>query len=119
MLLHHPPLDFQGDGHCYRLYSTEVFKNSFPEFSRPDILRRPVEDLVLQMKCMGLVRVRNFPFPTPPAPEQLEAAERRLQALGALRPREVAAAQKAEGSGDKVKSIRLGCESQSCYFLHT
>ncbi len=44
---------------------------------------------MLQMKSMGLVKVRNFPFPTPPDADQLEAAERRLMALGALRPREV------------------------------
>ncbi len=96
----------QGDGHCYRLYSTEVFKNDFPDFSKPDILRRPVEDLVLQMKSMGLIKVRNFPFPTPPDPEQLEAAERRLLALGALREREVAESKETTETpkkGDKKK----------------
>jgi len=33
-----------------RLYSSAVFHNMFEEFSPPEITRRPVEDLVLQMK---------------------------------------------------------------------
>ena len=33
-----------------RLYSSAVFHNEFEEFSPPEITRRPVDDLVLQMK---------------------------------------------------------------------
>ena len=39
-----------GPGHCYRLYSSAVFNHDFPQFSPPEITRRPVDDLVLQMK---------------------------------------------------------------------
>ena len=37
-------------GHCYRLYSSAVFENDFRLFSEPEIMRRPIDDLLLQMK---------------------------------------------------------------------
>ena len=73
-----------GPGHCYRLYSSAVFNNDFEQFSPPEIVRRPVEDLVLQMKAMCIDKVVNFPFPTPPETQSLQAAETLLTALGAL-----------------------------------
>ncbi|XP_054715180.1 probable ATP-dependent RNA helicase DHX37 [Uloborus diversus] len=72
------------DGHCYRLYSSAVFEHDFPDFSPPEIQRIPVDDVLLQMKAMGIDRVVNFPFPAPPDTEGLKAAERRLVLLGAL-----------------------------------
>ena len=33
-----------------RLYSSAVFHNEFEQFSAPEISRRPVDDLMLQMK---------------------------------------------------------------------
>ncbi|XP_030847415.1 probable ATP-dependent RNA helicase DHX37 [Strongylocentrotus purpuratus] len=71
-------------GHCYRLFSSAVFGNDFETFDPPEITRRPVEDLILQMKDMGIDKVVNFPFPTCPDEESLKAAERLLIALGAL-----------------------------------
>ena len=68
------------------MYSSAVFNDEFPEWSVPEIQRRPVDELVLQMKALGIVRVINFPFPSPPDGEQLKAAERRLTLLGALVP---------------------------------
>ena len=59
----------------FRLYSSSVFQNNFSEFSEPDITQQPVEDLVLQMKAMNIVKVTNFPFPTPPTTEALKARE--------------------------------------------
>lgn len=70
-------------GHCYRLYSSAVFSD-FEQFPPPEITRRPVEDLVLQMKALNIEKVINFPFPTPPSLEALVAAEELLIALGAL-----------------------------------
>lgn len=58
--------------------------SDFEPFPPPEITRRPVEDLVLQMKALGIERVVNFPFPTPPSVEALLAAEELLVALGAL-----------------------------------
>ncbi|XP_064392775.1 probable ATP-dependent RNA helicase DHX37 isoform X2 [Halichondria panicea] len=71
-------------GHCYRLYSSAVFHNEFTEFSCPEMTRRPVDDLVLQMKALGIAKVTNFPFPTPPAAKTITAAEDLLLKLGAL-----------------------------------
>lgn len=71
-------------GHSYRLYSSAVYEQEFEAFAQPDIQRKPIEDLVLQMKCMGIDRVPNFPFPSPPDRVQLEVAEERLRLLGAL-----------------------------------
>lgn len=71
-------------GHCYRLYSSAVFTNEFEEFSAPEISRRPVDDLVLQMKDMNIDKVINFPFPTPPDATALQSAEKLLMNLGAL-----------------------------------
>ncbi|XP_048412428.1 probable ATP-dependent RNA helicase DHX37 [Stegostoma tigrinum] len=70
-------------GHCYRLYSSAVFAD-FEKFSAAEITRRPVDDLVLQMKDLNIEKVINFPFPTSPSRESLVAAEKLLISLGAL-----------------------------------
>ncbi|KAG8183596.1 hypothetical protein JTE90_025148 [Oedothorax gibbosus] len=71
-------------GHCYRLYSSAVFENDFPKYSKPEILRTPVDDVVLHLKALGIERVVGFPFPTPPDTDALKQAEKRLVSLGAL-----------------------------------
>ncbi|KAJ8444006.1 hypothetical protein Cgig2_020852 [Carnegiea gigantea] len=73
-----------GPGHCYRLYSSAAFANEFPEYSCPEILKIPVDGVVLLMKSMGISKVANFPFPTPPDATALAEAERCLKALEAL-----------------------------------
>ncbi|KAL9591331.1 MAG: hypothetical protein Q9179_007830, partial [Wetmoreana sp. 5 TL-2023] len=73
-----------GPGHCYRLYSSAVFERDFMEHAEPEILRMPVEDVVLQLKSMDLQHVVNFPFPTPPDRPSLAQAEKLLTYLGAL-----------------------------------
>nr|XP_026651950.1 probable ATP-dependent RNA helicase DHX37 [Zonotrichia albicollis] len=67
-----------------RLYSSAVFMD-FEKFSAPEITKRPVEDLILQMKALNIEKVINFPFPSPPPTEALAAAEELLIALGALK----------------------------------
>lgn len=93
-----------------RLYSSAVFAD-FSLFSEAEITRRPVDDLVLQMKDLNIDKVKqitqtyciasgwsendylhflllqvvNFPFPTPPSAEALVAAEQLLISLGALK----------------------------------
>ena len=73
-----------GPGHCYRIYSSALFENHFDEFAQPEILRMPIEGVVLQMKSMNVDAVVNFPFPTPPDRAALKKAETLLQHLGAL-----------------------------------
>ncbi|CAL5055776.1 unnamed protein product [Urochloa decumbens] len=75
-----------GPGHCYRLYSAAAYGKDdlFPEFAEPEIKKIPVEGVVLMLKFMGIHKVVNFPFPTPPNKESLVEAERCLKALEAL-----------------------------------
>ncbi|KAI9697999.1 MAG: putative ATP-dependent RNA helicase DHR1 [Candelina mexicana] len=73
-----------GPGHCYRLYSSAVYERDFEEHTRPEILRTPIEGVVLQLKGMNLQNVVNFPFPTPPDQQRLVKAEKLLSFLGAL-----------------------------------
>ncbi|SNX86964.1 related to ECM16 - putative DEAH-box RNA helicase [Melanopsichium pennsylvanicum] len=74
-----------GPGHCYRLYSSAVYEDHFSQFSSPEILRTPVDGLVLSMKAMNIDNVANFPFPTPPDRVALKKAEQILTHLGALK----------------------------------
>ncbi|XP_059049878.1 probable ATP-dependent RNA helicase kurz [Achroia grisella] len=78
-----------GAGHAYRLYSSAVYQHDCPPHHPPDLCRRPVDDLVLAMKCMGIDKVVNFPFPTAPDRLQLRLAEKRLETLGILEKLEV------------------------------
>lgn len=73
-----------GPGHCYRLYSSAVYERDFEEHAEPEILRMPVEGVVLQLKSMDLQHVVNFPFPTPPDRQSLMKAEKLLMYLGAV-----------------------------------
>lgn len=71
-------------GHCYRLYSSAAYNDEFPLFTEPEIVRKPAEDLILQMKDLGIDRIINFPFPTPPDENVVRSAENLLIQLGAL-----------------------------------
>lgn len=88
-----------GPGHCYRLYSSNVYEEQFASFSEAEILRIPVDNLVLMMKSMNIDNVANFPFPTPPNREALHRAEKLLLRLGAL---------EADSKGSQVKVTELG-----------
>lgn len=46
-----------GPGHCYRLYSSAVFHNIFPDFALAEISKIPVDGIVLLMKSIGIDKV--------------------------------------------------------------
>lgn len=48
----------------FRLYSSAVFSD-FEPFPPPEITRRPVEDLILQMKALNIEKVSAAPSPDP------------------------------------------------------
>lgn len=73
-----------GPGHCYRLFSSAVFNDMFPTFSPPEIRNVPLEGLVLLLKSMGVHKVENFPYPSPPNIDDLRAAQKCLSALSAI-----------------------------------
>lgn len=78
-----------GPGHCYRIFSSAVYERDFEQFSRPEILRMPIEGLVLNMKAMGIDKIVNFPFPTPPDRGALQKGLNLLKYLGALNEEEL------------------------------
>ncbi|KAI1173676.1 DEAH-box RNA helicase [Nemania sp. FL0916] len=75
-----------GPGHTWRLYSSAVYERDFQEFADPEILKMPIEGVVLQLKAMNLKHVVNFPFPTSPDRQSLAKAEKLLQYLSAISP---------------------------------
>ncbi|KUJ20055.1 P-loop containing nucleoside triphosphate hydrolase protein [Mollisia scopiformis] len=75
-----------GPGHCYRFYSSAVYERDFEEFAEPELLRMPIEGVVLQLKAMNLQHIINFPFPTPPDRQSLASSEKLLTYLSAISP---------------------------------
>lgn len=75
-----------GPGHCYRLFSSAHYNDTFPQHTPPEIVNTALEGVALSLKALGVDKVANFPFPTPPEPALLSAAEQCLVALGALNP---------------------------------
>ena len=66
------------------MFSSAVYNDSFLEYTPPEIVRKPVEDLVLQLKTLNIDRLANFPFPTPPDLKAIQVAEDILVQLNAL-----------------------------------
>jgi ATP-dependent RNA helicase DHX34 len=60
-----------GPGVCYRLYSEEEYEAMNP-YTTPEILRVPLDSLLLQMVAMGLPDARRFPFIEAPSSESIE-----------------------------------------------
>uniref|UniRef100_A0A6U0U7B8 RNA helicase n=1 Tax=Eucampia antarctica TaxID=49252 RepID=A0A6U0U7B8_9STRA len=73
-----------GPGHCYRLYSSSIYDRHFDQFALPEVLTRPLEDVVLAMKAMNIFNIAEFPFPTPPDSSQLNAAIKLLANIGCV-----------------------------------
>ena len=73
-----------GAGHCYRLYSPAFFSQHMPLHQTPSILTAPLDDLLLQMKAIGIQDVLAFPFPTAPSLQAVAKAQDLLHNLGAL-----------------------------------
>ncbi|KAJ8445005.1 LOW QUALITY PROTEIN: hypothetical protein Cgig2_029199 [Carnegiea gigantea] len=70
-----------GPGHYYHLYSSAFCSNELPEYSSPEILKVPVDGIVLLLKSAS---VTKCPFPTPPNAAASWEAEKCLKALGAV-----------------------------------
>lgn len=73
-----------GPGHCYRLYSSSMYSRQMDDFALPEVLTRPLEDVVLSMKAMNISNVAGFPFPTPPEKSQVDAAVKLLANIGCV-----------------------------------
>jgi ATP-dependent RNA helicase DHX37/DHR1 len=73
-----------GPGHCYRLYSSSLYARHMDSFALPEVLTRPLEDVVLAMKALRVTNVANFPFPTPPNRTQVDSAVKLLANIGCV-----------------------------------
>ncbi len=63
-----------GPGHCYRLYSSNFYHEHMRTFLPPEITATPLEDVILQMKALGIKEIESFPFPTMPPRSSLLSA---------------------------------------------
>jgi len=73
-----------GHGHCYQVYSSSLYSRHMDKYELPEVLSRPLEDVVLSMKALGVSNIADFPFPTPPDKEQIQAALKLLAHLGCI-----------------------------------
>lgn len=73
-----------GPGHCYRLFSSSMYSRHMDQFALPEVLSRPLEDVVLAMKAMKISNISAFPFPTAPDLSAIDAATTILASLGCL-----------------------------------
>ena len=73
-----------GDAYC--LYTKQQFYNDaiFEGYSKPQILRAPLEKIVLTAKAAGIDDLENFPWIDPPDTEELQRAETNLLKKKAL-----------------------------------
>jgi ATP-dependent RNA helicase DHX37/DHR1 len=53
-------------------------------FALPEVLTRPLEDVVLAMKALNVSNVASFPFPTPPDRSQIDSAVKLLANIGCV-----------------------------------
>ncbi|XP_063238775.1 probable ATP-dependent RNA helicase DHX34 [Bacillus rossius redtenbacheri] len=72
-----------GPGVCYRMYSEEEYR-AMAQYTTPEILRVPLDSLLLQMVAMGLPDARKFPFIESPPADSIENAIVTLKHQGAL-----------------------------------
>lgn len=91
-----------GPGHCYRMYSSSMYSRHMNAFALPEVLTRPLEDVVLAMKAMNVSNCASFPFPTAPDSSQLDAAVKLLANIGCVDVSNV------ETQGGDGKITRLG-----------
>jgi ATP-dependent RNA helicase DHX37/DHR1 len=73
-----------GPGHVYRLYSPNVFGEHMSEFPAAEIETNPLDSAILFLRSMGVPSASKFPWPSPPPALHLEAAVKRLKAVGAM-----------------------------------
>ena len=74
-----------GPGHCYRLYSSAFYDQHMKLYQEPEISTIPLEDLLLQMRALGISEIESFPFPTAPPPVSLRKAQELLLNIGVVK----------------------------------
>ena len=72
-------------GLCHRLYTEENYRKR-PEFTREEIYRTDLTEVVLRMAEIGIRDFKAFPFISPPSPKGIQGAIEVLGLLDALDP---------------------------------
>ena len=75
-----------GPGHCFRLYSSAVYKDIFQPFPPVPLMETPLDGVLLFLSSLNIPNVALFPFPSPPPYSRMKAARELLETLGALSP---------------------------------
>lgn len=73
----------EAPGKVFRLYTSESYQ-SLETYSRPEIVRANLAEVVLKLKMMGIEDILNFDFITPPPKLALIRSLQILHNLGAL-----------------------------------
>lgn len=72
-----------GPGICIRLYEEDDYLNR-QEFTRPEILRSNLAEVILRMTSLKLGNPATFPFIDPPSPRAIHDGYATLRELGAI-----------------------------------
>jgi len=94
-----------GPGHCYRLYSANFFHQYLQPYQPPEITVTPLEELILQMKALGIDHIERFPFPTPPPQTSIRSAISLLTNLGAISTPGAALTVQGNGENKKMQDL--------------
>ena len=87
------------------MYSSSVYSRVLEEFEEPEVLTRPLEDVVLAMKAMEVGNVKDFPFPTPLERGRLRAALRLLGDVGCVDLEEDEEGERGDGMITKLGAV--------------
>lgn len=68
----------------FSLASSAFYDQHMKDFQAPEILKTPLEDLLLQMRSLGIQDVERFPFPTPPTKHAVNIALSTLRNIAAV-----------------------------------
>lgn len=72
------------DGEAFGLYTKDQFKNLFLDYSKAQIERSALDQVILTAKAAGIDDFENFEWIEKPSPAELERAPRILHEIGAL-----------------------------------
>ncbi len=93
-------------GIAIRLYGEDDFE-SRPEFTEPEILRTGLASVILQMLALGLGRIEDFPFLTPPDRRDIRDGLALLEELRAVHGVKGAAAPKITKIGRELSRLPI------------
>lgn len=73
-----------GPGKCFRLYTSQAYKNELEPNTTPEIQRTNLTSTILLLKSLGINDLLDFDFMDPPSTDTIVRAVELLYALGAL-----------------------------------